>query len=72
MAKNARSPIIPDELAVNKIYLIRGQKVMLNRDLAELYQIETRTLNQAIKHNIERFSPDFMFQLNQKEFENWI
>jgi hypothetical protein len=72
MAKSAKSFMIPDELVMNKIYLIRGQKVMPDRDLAELYQVETRTLNQAVKRNIERFPPDFMFQLNQKEFENWI
>lgn len=47
----------------NKIYEIRGYKVMLDFDLAEMYQVETRTLNQAVKRNITRFPPDFMFQL---------
>ena len=49
------------------IYEIRGQKVMLDFNLAELYQVETRTLNQAVKRNIERFPEDFMFQLSELE-----
>lgn len=55
----------------NKIYEIRGQKVMLDRDLAEVYGVETRVLNQAVKRNIERFPSDFMFQLTNVEFQNW-
>ena len=55
----------------NKIYTIRGQKVMLDRDLAEMYGVETRTLNQAIKRNSERFPDDFMFQITEVEFQNW-
>ncbi len=51
------------------IYIIRGHKVMLDRDLAELYGVETKVLNQAVKRNIERFPKDFMFQLNVKEVE---
>ncbi len=51
------------------IYEIRGQKVMLDRDLAKLYQVETRTLNQAVKRNMKRFPEDFMFQLNSEEYE---
>ena len=58
--------IIPENILVNKIYEIRGHKVMLDRDLAELYGVETRTLNQAIKRNIERFPEDFMFQLTKR------
>ena len=54
-----------------KIYTIRGEQVMLDSDLAEFYGIETRTLNQAVKRNIERFPEDFMFQLSDEEFENW-
>jgi len=54
----------------NKIYEIRGQKVMLDFDLAELYEVETRTLNQAVKRNINRFPEDFMFRLTQKEWED--
>ena len=55
----------------SKIYEIRGQRVMLDRDLAEMYDVETRALNQAVKRNIERFPEDFMFQLDDKEFQNW-
>ena len=51
------------------IHEIRGQKVMLDRDLAKLYQVETRTLNQAVKRNMKRFPEDFMFQLNSEEYE---
>lgn len=53
-----------------RIYWIRGKKVMLSNDLAELYQVEVRTLVQAIKRNVDRFPADFMFQLNQKEHDN--
>ena len=53
----------------SKIYEIRGRKVMLDFDLAELYQVETRVLNQAVKRNIERFPEDFMFQLNADEWQ---
>jgi ORF6N domain. len=52
----------------NKIYTIRGQRVMLDRDLAEMYSVETRVLNQAVRRNIDRFPDDFMFQLTDKEF----
>ena len=59
------------QLIQSKIYEIRGQKVMLDRDLAELYGVETRTLNQAVKRNKERFPIDFMFQLTNEELEFW-
>ena len=60
-----------DELEVikSKIFEIRGQKVMLDRDLAELYQVSTSNLNKAVKRNLRRFPPDFMFQLSWDEFE---
>ena len=61
---------IPIEIIEKKIYLIRNQKVMLSVDLAELYGVETRALNQAVKRNIKRFPEDFMFQLNDNEFQN--
>jgi len=64
--------IITDEIIVNKIYVFRGVKVMLDRDLAELYGVETRVLNQAIKRNLIRFPLDFMFQLDKDEFESLI
>ena len=53
----------------SKIYEVRGQRVMLDRDLAELYQVTTGNLNKAVKRNIRRFPPDFMFQLTKEEFE---
>ena len=55
----------------SKILIIRGQHVMIDRDLAELYGVETKVLNQAVKRNIERFPEDFCFQLNKTEFEIW-
>lgn len=51
---------IPDEVIIQKIYVIRGQKVMLDRDLADMYGVETRALNQAVKRNSRRFPSDFM------------
>lgn len=57
------------QLIQSKIFEIRGQKVMLDFDLAELYKVETRVLNQAVKRNIKRFPPDFMFQLTKDEFD---
>jgi hypothetical protein len=54
----------------NRIYEIRGERVMLDRDLAALYEVQTKALNQAVKRNITRFPPDFMFQLTYDEFEN--
>jgi len=62
--------IVPLERIASKIYLIRGMKVMLDRDLAELYDVETRTLVQAIKRNKQRFPPDFLFQLSKDEFDS--
>jgi hypothetical protein len=62
--------LIPNERIESKIYLIRGKKVMLDRDLAALYDVTTGALNQAVKRNPERFPDDFMFQLTEKEFEN--
>jgi hypothetical protein len=59
---------LPTERIERSILLIRGQKVMLDRDLAELYGVETRVLNQAVRRNIRRFPPDFMFQLSPEEF----
>jgi len=70
MTKNAKSVMIPDELLMSKIYFIRGQKVMLDKDLAELYQVETRRLNEQVTRNKLRFPADFMFRLTKKEFEN--
>ena len=62
--------ILPDETIINKIYIIREKKVMIDRDLAELYGVETKVLNQAVKRNLKRFPDDFMFQLTDEEFRN--
>jgi len=70
MAKTKKELMIPDELVMNKIYVIRGKKVMLDEDLAELYQVETKRLNEQVRRNIDRFPDDFMFRLTKKEFEN--
>lgn len=59
------------EVVRSKIYEVRGQKVMLDRDLAAMYGVETRALNQSVKRNAERFPNDFMFQLTDEEVENW-
>src|SRR6266487_3875845 len=55
---------------IDRIYIIRGQKAMLDKDLAEMYDVETRDLNKAIKRNISRFPEDFMFPLTKEEFQN--
>ncbi len=62
-------PVIPPERIASRIFLIRGEKVMLDSHLAELYGVKTKTLNQAVKRNPDRFPPDFMFQINELEFE---
>ncbi len=64
------TPLIPVERIERSIMLIRGQKVMLSTDLAELYQVEPRVLVQAVKRNIARFPQDFMFQLTEEEYSN--
>ena len=68
-AKNDIIKIIPDETIIRKIYMLRGQKVMLDFDIAALYEVATKVLNQSIKRNIERFPEDFMFRLTLKEWE---
>jgi len=62
---------IADEVVMNKIYLINGHKVMIDRDLAKLYGVETRVLNQSVKRNDTRFPEDFMFRMSLQEFEDW-
>jgi len=64
--------LVPVEIIQNKIYLIRGRKVMLDRDLAELYGVETRRLNEQVKRNLKRFPLDFMYQLTKEEAGNWM
>lgn len=72
MAKATKALMIPDELVMNKIYLIRGQKVMLDRDLAELYDIKPIRLREQVKRNLSRFPENFMFQLNEKEVDAMV
>lgn len=64
--------IIPSERIIKRIFWLRGEKVMLDSDLAELYEVLTGNLNKAVKRNIERFPADFMFQLNKEEFNSLI
>ena len=65
------SPVsIPDEILMKKIYNIRGRNVMLDQDLAELYDVKTKRLNEQVKRNISRFPDDFLFQLNKEEFND--
>jgi hypothetical protein len=66
-----KGTLLPDELIINKIILLRDQKVLVDRDLAELYDVDTRTLNQAVKRNLRRFPEDFMFQMTKEEFKIW-
>ena len=63
-------PLIPEEIIVNKIYLIRGEKVMLDSDLAQLYNVEVRRLKEAVRRNRLRFPDDFLFELTQVEFHS--
>lgn len=63
--------IVPEEVVERKILLLRGQKVMLDEDLAALYGVEVRVLNQAVKRNARRFPADFMFQLTQEEYAEY-
>jgi len=67
-----KTEIVPEEIIASKIYLLRKQKVMLDKDLAELYGVETRVLVQAVKRNADRFPSDFMFQLEKEEFDHLI
>ncbi|MFZ2970760.1 MAG: ORF6N domain-containing protein [Minisyncoccia bacterium] len=71
MSKTDKIISVPSDRIENKIFFIRGKKVIIDRDLAELYGVETRALNQAVKRNIKRFPDDFMFQLNKQEMEIW-
>jgi len=67
-----RKQIIPIELIEKSIFIIRSEKIMLDRDLAELYQVTTKALNQAVKRNLERFPSEFMFQLNKQEKDELV
>ena len=63
--------LIPDERIIAKIYQIRSQKVMVDRDLAELYGVNTKVLKQSVRRNLQRFPEDFMFEMTKEELENW-
>jgi hypothetical protein len=67
-----QSMIVTTSEIVEKIYVVRGMKVMLDKDLAEMYGVETRVLNQAVRRNLSRFPFDFMFRLTEDEFKNLI
>ena len=69
MEKEKQQLAITESLVTSKIYIVRDKKVMLDRDLAELYEVETRALNQAVSRNLARFPEEFMFQLSPGEFE---
>lgn len=69
--ENNKDILLADETITSKIYLIRGEKVMLDRDLAELYGVETKYLKRQVKRNILRFPDDFMFELTKEELINW-
>ncbi|OFY50797.1 MAG: DNA-binding protein [Bacteroidetes bacterium GWF2_41_31] len=69
--KKPNQLMLPDEVIMSKIYFIRGQKVMIDRDLAELYGVETKRLKEAVRRNVARFPEDFMFEMTNEEFLNW-
>jgi phage regulator Rha-like protein len=71
MNDSTNSIQIPEEVVMNKIYLIRNTKVMIDRDLAELYRVETKVLKQSVKRNMSRFPGDFMFEMSDHEMEDW-
>jgi len=70
MAKQVKAIVVADEVIMNKIYFIRGQNVMIDRDLAELYGVETRRLKEQVNRNTSRFPSHFMFELTKEENEN--
>jgi len=70
MGKKEIITLSPEYIA-SRIFLIRGEKVMIDKDLAELYGVKTSALNQAVKRNLKRFPKDFMFQIDKQEFKNW-
>lgn len=70
MSNSPKGSLIPDEAIISKIYIFRNQKVMIDSDLAILYRIETKRLNEQVNRNLNRFPEDFMFQLTADEFES--
>ncbi len=63
--------MVAEEVIINKIYMVRGQRVMVDRDLAQLYGVEAKYLKRQVRRSIDRFPKDFMFEMTKKEFENW-
>ena len=72
MAKKELQALVEEQKILDRIYVVRGEKVMLDRDLAELYGIETRALKQAVKRNMERFPKDFMFEMTGREIDGMV
>lgn len=70
MAAKELQLMVAEQKILNKIYVIRGQKIMIDEDLAEMYKVETKRLNEQVKRNIKRFPKDFMFTLTKKDYEN--
>lgn len=70
MAKEELRALVAEQKILNKIYAIRGEKVLLDEDLSEMYLVETKQLKRQVKRNMDRFPKDFMFELSKKEFEN--
>ena len=71
MAKVNKSIVLADEAIISRIFVISGQRVIIDRDLAQLYGVETKQLKRQVRRNLSRFPADFMFQMSKKEFENW-
>ena len=71
MAKKELQSLFLEQRILNKIYVVRKEKVMLDRDLAEMYGVETKRLKETVKRNIERFPKDFMFEMTTIEFKKW-
>lgn len=71
MAKQELQVLVTEQKILNRIYVVRGEKVMLDRDLAELYGVETKRLKETVKRNINRFPKDFMFEMTPNEFKKW-
>ena len=71
MDKSENKILLPEEIIISKIYLIRGKKVIIDRDLAEFYGVETRRLKEQVRRNIERFPEDFMIEFTKEELDDF-
>ena len=71
MAKRELQTLVLEQKILSRIFVVRGEKVMVDRDLAELYSVETKRLKETVKRNIERFPKDFMFEMTANEFKKW-